>query len=49
MNDFVVSIGIICLLTGAFMITPALAMMILGVVLVLAGLIRIKGEKNGPD
>lgn len=48
MNDFIVSIGTICLLTGAFMINLGLAVMILGIVLILIGLTRIKGEQNGP-
>lgn len=49
MNDLLVIVGIICLLAGAYWASPALALMVFGVILILLGLTRIKGDKNGPD
>lgn len=48
MNDLIVTVGLICMVAGGWLIAPPVALIIFGVILVLAGLTRIKGEQNGP-
>lgn len=48
MNDLLVTVGLICMIAGGYMMAPPLALIILGLILTIAGLTRIKGEQNGP-
>lgn len=48
MNDLIVMVGLVCLLAGGWMVSPAVALMVLGLILIVTGLTRIKGEQNGP-
>ena len=46
MNDLQVGTGAACVLAGSYLILPALALVILGLMLMTVGLARLRGETN---
>lgn len=45
MNDFLVSVGALCVLAGCYWIMPALALVVLGLMLIGIGMARLRSEK----
>lgn len=43
MNDFLVGFGAVCVVLGSYLILPALALVVLGLMLMAVGLVRLKG------
>ena len=41
MNDLLVGLGAVCVLAGCYLILPALALVVLGVMLMAVGLVRL--------
>lgn len=47
MNDTLVVCGVLCIITGLYFITPPAALVALGAILLVIGLIRMRGT-DGP-
>ncbi len=43
MNDLLVGGGAVCVVLGCYLILPALALVVLGLMLMAVGLVRLKG------
>lgn len=46
MNDFLVGLGALCVLAGCYLILPALALVVLGLMLMGIGAVRLRGERQ---
>lgn len=45
MNDFLVAVGVLGVLAGCYLILPALALVVLGLMLMTVGLVRLRSGK----